>query len=427
MRAPVPDEQAVGGRATRFSERLDRQLRIPGWRQELLSQARVGVVGEGDLLTALVVTGAAALGLNRLTVVAPALEPRLLTAARRLNPDFSLAHLEGWCTHPAVARVFAGCQVLVDLSRYGLATKILVEAGRRAGVPVVRALITGSPEALEARFLTCVPGRETRELAEVVPGFSFPRPAPEDAALALILAGLALEEVKNRLMGRAAPGPLVVLPAANRAAAPGKPLLIIGAGALGNMVALGLVWSGLDRLVVMDPDAIETTNLNRQILFYDAVGQSKALTLARRLQELYGAEAEGRVEAYTAATDLAPYAAVFDCVDNFETRVILSEACRRQGTILVSGGAGVEAGQVVVYHPAEDGPTPAELLGLQEIVAARERQEARRTREACVYQPDPAVIMTNLIIGGLMVRAGRQALAGLPPPPVFYERGRLAA
>ncbi|MEJ5329927.1 MAG: ThiF family adenylyltransferase [Desulfobaccales bacterium] len=413
-------------KSTRLSERLDRQLRIPGWRQELLSKARVGVVGEADLLTALVVVGAAALGLNRLTVLAPALEPRLLDAARRLNPDFSLAHLEGWCTHPTVARVFDGCQVLVDLSRYGLATKILLEEGRRTGVPVVRALMTGPPEALEGRFLTYLPGRETRELSEVVPGSSFPDPSQEDGALALILAGLALEEVKNRLMGQGPPSPLLTLPAGGPAPALPQPLLVIGAGALGNMVALGLVWSGLTRLVVMDPDTIETTNLNRQILFYDAVGQSKALTLARRLGELYGAKAEGREEMYSEATDLSPYAAVFDCVDNFETRVVLSEACRRQGKILVSGGAGVEAGQVVVYHPAEGGPTPAELLGLEAIVAGRAREEAQRTREACVYQPDPAVIMTNLIIGGLMVRAGRLALAGRPPAPVFYDRGRLS-
>ncbi|MCL6621507.1 MAG: ThiF family adenylyltransferase [Syntrophobacterales bacterium] len=411
----------------RLSERLDRQLRIPGWRQELLSQARVGVVGEADLLTALVVAGAAALGLNRLTVLAPGLEPRLLEAARRLNPDFSLAHLEGWCTHPAMARIFAGCQVLVDLSRYGLATKILMEEGRRTGMPLVRALVTGPERALEGRFLTCLPGRETQELAAVLPDFSFPRPAPEDAALALVLAGLVLEEVKNRLMSRRPPAPLAALPAGHPAPGAEGPLLIIGAGALGNVVALGLVWSGLNRLVVMDPDTIETTNLNRQILFYEAVGERKALTLAKRLQELYGARAEGRVESFTEATDLTPYAAVFDCVDNFETRVLLSEACRAQGKILVSGGAGVEAGQVVVYHPAEGGPTPAELLGLEAIVSGRAQEEARRTREACVYQPDPAVIMTNLIIGGLMVRAGRQALAGLPTAPVFYEQGRLAA
>jgi len=411
----------------RLSERLDRQLRIPGWRQEALSRARVGVVGEADLLTSVFVLGAAALGLGHLTVVAPALEPRLLTAARRLNPEFSLAFLEGWFVHPALGRALENCQVLVDLSRYGLATKLLFEQGRKSGVPVVRASLAGG-EVLEARLATCLLGRQTWDPAPLVAPHSFPRPLPEDGALALTAAGLALEEVKNLLMGRGASPEILQVPGSPPA--PREitgPFLVIGAGALGNIVALGLVWSGLTDLVLMDPDIIDATNLNRQVLFYDAVGENKARTLAARLGELYGVRAEGRVESYTAATDLTPYTAVFDCVDNFETRLELSEACRRQGKILVSGGAGVEAGQVVVYQPEHGGPTPAELLGLEAIVAGRRQENARRGREACVYQPNPAVIMTNLIIGGLMVSAGRRALAGFPAEPFFYDRGRLVA
>ncbi len=411
----------------RLSERLDRQLRIPGWRQEPLAQTRVGVVGDADRLASVFVLGAAALGVNRLTVLAPGLDPVLLEAARRLNPDLALAFLEGYYTHPAMGRVFEGCRVLVDLSRYGLATKLALEQGRQTGVPVVRGFLAGAAAALEARLFTYLPGREWQELAALLSPGSFPGPCPEDGVLLLVAAGLALEEVKNLLMGRPpSPGLSAVSQAPPGSPAGDLPLLVVGAGALGNFVGLGLVWSGCKRLTFMDPDRIETTNLNRQVLFYDAVGLAKAQSLAERLNRLWEAQAQARVEYYRADTDLTPFAAVFDCVDNFETRLVLSEACRRQGKILVSGGAGVEAGQVVVYDPREGGPTPAELLGLAEIVGARVQEEARRARESCVYQPDPAVIMTNMVIGGLMVRAGRQALAGEPAPPVFYNRGRLS-
>lgn len=411
----------------RLSERLDRQLRIPGWSQEALARARVGVVGDADRLASVFVLGAAALGLNRLTVLAPGLDPLLLEAAHRLNPDLALAFLEGYYTHPAVGRVFEGCRVLVDLSRYGLATKLALEQGRRTGVPVVRAFLTeGGDDALEARVFTYLPGREWRELAALISPYSFPFPGPDDGALALVAAGVALEEVKNVLLGQPPAARLLTCPQGPPAGAVAdRPILVVGAGALGNFVGQGLVWSGFRRLVFMDPDLIETTNLNRQVLFYDAVGQAKARTLAERLNHLWGAQAQGRVQYYDAATDLGLFGAVFDCVDNFETRLALSQACRRQEKLLVSGGAGVEAGQVVVYDPRQGGPTPAELLGLAKIVDARAQKEARRIRESCAYQPNPAVIMTNMVIGGLMVQAGRQALAGWPAPALFYDRGRI--
>ncbi len=56
-------------------ERYDRQVRIPGWNQEVLSGARVGVAGDDPWLTGLVAASAAALGINRLTVVAPESRP----------------------------------------------------------------------------------------------------------------------------------------------------------------------------------------------------------------------------------------------------------------------------------------------------------------------------------------------------------------
>jgi hypothetical protein len=93
--------------------------------------------------------------------------------------------------------------------------------------------------------------------------------------------------------------------------------------------------------------------------------------------------------------------------------------------MLISGGTGVSAGQVVVYDPTQRGPTPAELLGLHEIVDRRGVGSYERTREACIYQPNPAVIMTNQIVAGLMVDACRLLVAGENPPNLFYENAAI--
>lgn len=74
------------------SSRLDRQLRIEGWNQSALDRAGIGVVGDQDLLASLFILSASALGINKLAVVAPALDRALIAAARRVNPSFTLKY-----------------------------------------------------------------------------------------------------------------------------------------------------------------------------------------------------------------------------------------------------------------------------------------------------------------------------------------------
>jgi molybdopterin/thiamine biosynthesis adenylyltransferase len=159
------------------------------------------------------------------------------------------------------------------------------------------------------------------------------------------------------------------------------------------------------------------------VFFHDAVGLKKAEALAKRFEALFGIQARSRVDYLRGDTDLSPFDTVFDCVDNFETRLVLSEKCREEGKALVSGGTGVDAGQVVPYRPGKDERTPAELLGLYEIVDRRQVETYERIRASCAYRPDPSVIMTNQIVAGLMVDTYRIMLAGGEPACLFYGPG----
>uniref|UniRef100_A0A7V4LCG9 THIF-type NAD/FAD binding fold domain-containing protein n=1 Tax=Desulfobacca acetoxidans TaxID=60893 RepID=A0A7V4LCG9_9BACT len=417
------DHRPVAEAAPVPEERLDRQLRIPGWNQEALSRARVGVCGDDPWLTGLVVAGAAALGLGELTVVAPALDPRLAAAARGLHPGLRLSFFPGYFSHPLLEDLWRGCEVLVDVSHYGLAGKLLLNLAHRQGIPLVRGGELAPPGRRGFKVFTYQPGREWRELLELPGSRQLPGPRRGDPVLALMVAGLVLEEVKKVLLGEPVT-PAVVRYEGGRAPgaslAPLRPLMA-GAGALGNFVGLGLAAAGCPELVCLDPDVVEITNLNRQILFWDKVGEPKARALARRLKEWFGINTHGH-EAYAGPdTDFSGCDVVFECTDNFESRIILSETCRDLGLRFISGGAGVAAGQVVGYDPREGGPTPAALLGLYEIVAGRDVPSAPRDRASCVYQPDPAVIMTNLVVAGLMLEACRRLLAGEENSPLFYD------
>jgi molybdopterin/thiamine biosynthesis adenylyltransferase len=185
-----------------------------------------------------------------------------------------------------------------------------------------------------------------------------------------------------------------------------------------------MAYAGFQRLTFMDPDVVELTNLNRQVFFSEAIGQSKSATLSQRLNELFGLACESQVAAFEIDTDISSFDVLFDCVDNFDTRLALSAACEAQGKILISGGSSVDAGQVVAFNPARGGPTPAALLRLPEMVDQQQGPLSPEEREACVHQPDPSVIMTNQVIAGFMVEAFRRLLAGQSPPPIFYDAAR---
>jgi len=405
-----------------WKARLDRQLRIEGWDQRALEAARIGVVGDDDRLASLYVMSASALGLNHLVVIAPRLDDALLEAAQKVNPELDLTLIEGFYTHPVLDDIFAGCQAIVDLSRYGLANKLLLEKGYREHIPIIRGFCYEQNGEQGFKVFTYLRGREWLELEELVSSHHLPGASVDEGVLDMIAAGIIVEETKNLLMGQRVSEEVITYKRKKMAAIPRESVIcVVGAGALGNFVGLGLAYSGFRNITFMDPDVVEVTNLNRQVFLADGVGLSKAAILSERLNHLYGIRAQPNVAFFNEETDISPYDVIFDCVDNFETRIVLSEKCKAQNKPLISGGTNPDAGQVVVYDPAQSHGTPAEQLGLYEIVAERKIESNYQERAACTYRVDPSVIMANQIIGGIMVDTYRILLDSQVTLNVFYE------
>ena len=402
--------------------RLDRQLRIEGWNQHVLENAKVGVVGDNDLLASLYLMSASALGINNVVVLAPVLNFKLVEIAKKLNPQFTLTHVEGFYTHPVMAELFNGCNLIVDLSNYGLANKLIIERGYREKIPIIRGFCYEQNGEQGLKVFTYVRGREWQELQQLISPSHFPNGHFDDGVLNTIIAGLTLDETKNLLMGLSVSDKVISYKKVKATTVQIRPnILVVGSGALGIFVGFGLAYSGFRQITFMDPDVIEMTNLNRQVLFYDAIGKSKAETLTERLNSIFSMDNKAQVLYFDKDTDIASYDVVFDCVDNFESRIVLSEKCKVRGKVLISGGTSVDAGQVVIYNPMKNGVTPSELLGLYDIVEARSPESYQRERAACIYQPDPSVIMTNQITAGFMVDACRMLLDGQEPKNIFYD------
>jgi molybdopterin-synthase adenylyltransferase len=130
--------------------------------------------------------------------------------------------------------------------------------------------------------------------------------------------------------------------------------LVIGAGGLGSPVALYLGTAGVGRITLVDHDAVDLTNLQRQIAHnLERVGHPKAES-ARDAVAAINPDVMVRplvLKADAQALDeLVPQAdVVVDCCDNFATRHLINEACVAHAKPLVSGAAIRFDGQLSVF------------------------------------------------------------------------------
>src|SRR4249919_1217221 len=131
-------------------------------------------------------------------------------------------------------------------------------------------------------------------------------------------------------------------------------VLIVGAGGLGSPAALYLAAAGVGALFIADPDVVDASNLQRQILYAEAdVGKPKAEAAADRLAALnphiFVAGYNGAFDASTADELCEGVDIVLDGTDDFAVRYEVNAACVRHGKPLVSGAIGRWTGQVGVF------------------------------------------------------------------------------
>ncbi len=131
-------------------------------------------------------------------------------------------------------------------------------------------------------------------------------------------------------------------------------VLIVGAGGLGCPALQYLAAAGVGRLIIIDPDRVEESNLHRQPLYrMSDLGALKVEAAYAALRSLnpevnVSARAErltpANVEACLTSADLA-----VDAADNFAVTYILSDACLAAGKYLISASALGWSGYVGVF------------------------------------------------------------------------------
>lgn len=152
-------------------------------------------------------------------------------------------------------------------------------------------------------------------------------------------------------------------------------VLVVGCGGLGSPIALYLTAMGIGRIGLVDNGKVELSNLQRQVIYSDAlIGKSKVQSARNRLLAINPEiEVDTYEELFTsknAERISTPYQIIIDGTDNIPTRYLMNDLCVFTGKPYVYGAVYRFEGQVGVFDASKGAcyrcafaePPPPELV-----------------------------------------------------------------
>ena len=128
-------------------------------------------------------------------------------------------------------------------------------------------------------------------------------------------------------------------------------VLVVGMGGLGCPVSLYLTAAGIGSISICDPDRVDKTNLQRQILYETAdCGNLKVACAKDRLEAL---NPNVVIDTFPCQVDdkilAGNYDVVIDCTDNLDARQLINKICYDEGVPFVSAAAIGWEGQLLIF------------------------------------------------------------------------------
>jgi len=135
-------------------------------------------------------------------------------------------------------------------------------------------------------------------------------------------------------------------------------VFIAGGGGLGCPIALYLAVAGVGCIDIVDMDAVEQTNLNRQVLHWEKdIGKPKVVSIEEKLRQInpyiniiarHVTITDENVLELVRNADI-----IVDALDNFSARYLLNRAALQTGIPLVHGAIRGFDGQVITIIPGK--------------------------------------------------------------------------
>lgn len=172
-------------------------------------------------------------------------------------------------------------------------------------------------------------------------------------------------------------------------------ILIAGVGGTGSEVAKNLALLGTGKIILVDADTIEFSNLNRQMLFREEdVGQKKSEIARKRIQEQYNPDIQ--IESFPDILQNIPHRVfqeadiIAGCVDNFLARQFINAMAVELNKPLIDSATDGFFGQVQYIKPKKtaclacDNPAPPDETHI--LTAPCTLVGAPRQREHCAWK-----------------------------------------
>jgi len=161
-------------------------------------------------------------------------------------------------------------------------------------------------------------------------------------------------------------------------------LLVVGCGGIGCELLKNLVTSGFNDITMIDLDAVDMSNLNRQFLFHKAhVGKSKAMATEESLRRMR--PDVGLIALHDSITStkynvswFKRFDLVLNALDNHAARCHINRMCLAADVLLVESGSEGYLGQVSVIKK-----------GLTECYKCQPKRH-RKTYPGCTIRNTPS-------------------------------------
>ena len=138
-------------------------------------------------------------------------------------------------------------------------------------------------------------------------------------------------------------------------------VLIIGMGGLGCPLLTYLASSGVCNIGIVDHDKVELSNLNRQILFNSSdIGKFKVVQAKYKISKIYKKikikTFKIKISKKNIENIIKNFDIICDGTDNFNTRYLINDYCKKNKKILISAAISKFDGHLFKYNFKKKGP-----------------------------------------------------------------------